>query len=39
VVTDGVGLVDNYRAQFNKIIAKDGMSGLIDRMRKKRAKT
>ncbi len=39
VVTDGVGLVDNYRAQFNKIIAKDGMSGLLDRMRKKRSKT
>jgi phospholipid transport system substrate-binding protein len=38
VVTDGVGLVENYRAQFNKIIAKDGFSGLLDRMRKKRAK-
>ena len=38
VVTDGVGLVDNYRAQFNKIIARDGFSGLLDRMRKKRAK-
>ena len=38
VVTDGVGLVDNYRAQFNKIIAKDGMNGLLDRMRKKRSK-
>lgn len=38
VVTDGVGLVENYRAQFNKIIARDGFSGLIDRMRKKRAK-
>jgi len=38
VVTDGVGLVDNYRAQFNKIIARDGVNGLLDRMRKKRAK-
>jgi phospholipid transport system substrate-binding protein len=38
VVTDGVGLVENYRAQFNKIIARDGFAGLIDRMRKKRAK-
>ncbi len=38
VVTDGVGLVDNYRAQFNKIIARDGVAGLLDRMRKKRAK-
>jgi phospholipid transport system substrate-binding protein len=38
VVTDGVGLVDNYRAQFNKIIERDGFDGLLDRMRKKRAK-
>ncbi len=38
VVTDGVGLVENYRAQFNKIIARDGFAGLMDRMRKKRAK-
>jgi phospholipid transport system substrate-binding protein len=37
VVTDGVGLVENYRSQFNKIIARDGFAGLIDRMRKKRA--
>ncbi|HEU5056912.1 MAG TPA: ABC transporter substrate-binding protein [Kofleriaceae bacterium] len=37
VVTDGVGLVENYRAQFNKIIARDGVAGLLDRMRKKRA--
>ena len=38
VVTDGVGLVENYRAQFNKIIARDGFDGLIGRMRKKRDK-
>jgi phospholipid transport system substrate-binding protein len=38
VVTDGVGLVENYRAQFNKIINRDGIDGLLDRMRKKRAK-
>ncbi|HWM84453.1 MAG TPA: ABC transporter substrate-binding protein [Kofleriaceae bacterium] len=38
VVTDGVGLVENYRAQFNKIIARDGFGGLMERMRKKRAK-
>ncbi len=38
VVTDGVGLVENYRSQFNKIIARDGFAGLMDRMRKKRAK-
>jgi phospholipid transport system substrate-binding protein len=37
VVTDGVGLVENYRAQFDKIIARDGVAGLLDRMRKKRA--
>jgi len=37
VATDGVGLVENYRAQFNKIIAKDGFAGLLDRMRKKKA--
>lgn len=37
VVTDGVGLVENYRAQFNKIIAKDGFDGLIAKMKKKRA--
>lgn len=35
LVTDGVGLVENYRAQFNKIIAKEGVGGLLDRMRKK----
>jgi phospholipid transport system substrate-binding protein len=36
LVTDGVGLVENYRSQFNKIIAKEGVSGLLDRMRKKK---
>jgi phospholipid transport system substrate-binding protein len=35
VKTDGVGLVENYRAQFNKIIAKDGFAGLIAKMKKK----
>ena len=38
VVTDGVGLVENYRAQFNKIIAKHGFDGLLSRMKKKAAK-
>jgi phospholipid transport system substrate-binding protein len=38
VITDGVGLVENYRAMFNKIIAKDGVDGLIARMRTKLAK-
>jgi phospholipid transport system substrate-binding protein len=37
VKTDGVGLVENYRTQFNKIIAKDGFEGLIAKMKKKRA--
>lgn len=37
LITDGVGMVENYRAQFNKIIAKEGVSGLLDRMRKKKA--
>jgi phospholipid transport system substrate-binding protein len=36
VVTDGVGLVENYRGQFNKIMAKEGFNGLIERMRKKK---
>lgn len=38
VVTDGVGLVENYRAQFNKIIAKEGFDGLIARMQKMQKK-
>ena len=37
VITDGVGLVENYRAQFNKIIARDGFGALMDRMQRKRA--
>jgi phospholipid transport system substrate-binding protein len=37
IITDGVGLVENYRAQFNRIIAKEGMDGLLGRMRKKLA--
>lgn len=39
VLTDGVGLVENYRAQFNKIIAKHGFDGLLERMRKKSRKS
>jgi phospholipid transport system substrate-binding protein len=35
IVTDGVGLVENYRAQFNQVIAKEGVEGLLARMRKK----
>ena len=37
VKTDGVGLVENYRTQFNKIIEKDGFDGLIAKMKKKQA--
>lgn len=37
VKTDGVGLVDNYRTQFDTIIAKDGFDGLIAKMKKKQA--
>jgi phospholipid transport system substrate-binding protein len=36
LVTDGVGLVENYRAQFNKVIAKEGVDGVLARMRKKK---
>jgi phospholipid transport system substrate-binding protein len=35
VKTDGVGLVENYRSQFDKIIEKDGFAGLISKMKKK----
>lgn len=34
VITEGVGLVENYRAQFNKIIAKHGFDDLLARMKK-----
>ena len=37
VKTDGVGLVENYRTMFDKIIDKDGFDGLIARMKKKAA--
>lgn len=39
VKTDGVGLIDNYRAMFNKVIANDGFAGLIAKMKKKQAAT
>ena len=35
VKTDGVGLVENYRTQFDKIIDHDGFAGLIAKMKKK----
>jgi phospholipid transport system substrate-binding protein len=37
VKTDGVGLVENYKEQFDKIIGKEGFDGLIARMKKKQA--
>lgn len=37
VKTDGVGLVENYRTMFNKVIAKEGFDGLIAKMKKKQA--
>jgi phospholipid transport system substrate-binding protein len=37
IVTNEVGLVANYRAQFNRIIAKEGFDGLLARVRKKAA--
>ncbi|MBL4774395.1 MAG: ABC transporter substrate-binding protein [Alcanivoracaceae bacterium] len=37
IMTDGVGLVENYRAMFNKIIAKSGFDALLGKMRKKLA--
>ncbi|MDB4952479.1 MAG: Toluene tolerance precursor [Myxococcales bacterium] len=39
VKTDGVGLVENYRTQFNKIIDRDGFGGLIAKMKKKQGAT
>ena len=39
VKTDGVGLVENYRTMFDKIIDKDGFDGLISKMKKKQAGT
>jgi phospholipid transport system substrate-binding protein len=37
IKTDGVGLVENYRAMFDKIVDKDGFDGLIAKMKKKQA--
>jgi len=39
VKTDGVGLVENYRTMFDKIMDKDGFDGLIGKMKKKQAAT
>lgn len=37
VTTDGVSMVDNYRNQFHRIIARDGWSALIARMQRRLA--
>lgn len=37
VVTDGIGLVDNYRQMFDKIMKDKGFSGLMDKMKAKLA--
>jgi phospholipid transport system substrate-binding protein len=35
VVTDEQSMLENYRAEFNKIIKKDGFDALLKRMKKK----
>ena len=37
VVTDELSLLENYRAEFNKVIAKDSFDALLTRMKKKLA--
>lgn len=36
VITDEQSMLENYRAEFNKIINKDGFDALLTRMKKKR---
>jgi outer membrane protein assembly factor BamB/ABC-type transporter MlaC component len=38
VVTDGASLVQNYQAQFNRIITRDGVDALLQRMRDRLAR-
>ncbi len=35
MVTDGVSLVSNYQAEFNKIITNEGFEGLMKKMKDK----
>jgi phospholipid transport system substrate-binding protein len=35
IVVDGVSLVDEYHAQFSRIMARDGFPGVLRRMRRK----
>jgi phospholipid transport system substrate-binding protein len=39
VKTDGIGLVENYRTMFAKIVDKEGFDGLMAKMKKKQAAT
>jgi phospholipid transport system substrate-binding protein len=34
-VIEGVGLINNYRTQFNKIIQTSSYQALVDRMKSK----
>lgn len=38
IVTEGISLVDSYRAQFTKLIKKDGFAALTAKMKEKIAK-
>jgi phospholipid transport system substrate-binding protein len=35
IITDEQSMLENYRAEFNKIISKDGFEALLKRMKKK----
>ena len=37
IVTDGVSLARNYKYEFNQILKKDGIDGLIARLESKLA--
>ena len=34
---EGIGLVSNYRTQFNKIIQTSGYNGLVEKMKSKQS--
>lgn len=35
VIIENIGLVSNYRSEFSDIVNKEGMAGLLDRLRQK----
>ena len=35
VITDDLSLLENYRAEFNKVIAKESFDALLSKMKKK----